>query len=550
MGMDISKKIFYLNREQEELHTQTRAKELGLPYISLTSYPLVKEILSIIPEEFAAKYEIIPYLKIGKDVKIGVTNPENPEMVEFLKQYSRDLNVVFRMSVVSNTSFLYGISMYERYKKSAFDEVNKQREKKEEIFNIDIKDIKSAAEAAKQASVTKLLDTLLVGAIKLNASDIHIEPAENDFLVRYRVDGVLQDVVSLPVASFKQIISRIKYLSALRMDLNDQPQDGRFSFSGPEELEIDFRVSIMPSAFGESVVMRLLGQEMAILKLDSLGFRPDALAAIREAIYKPHGMILTSGPTGSGKSSTLYAILTELNKPGVKIITLEDPIEYKIKGVEQSQVKPGAGYEFSDGLKASLRQDPDILMVGEIRDGETAEIAVQAALTGHLLLSTIHANSAPAVFARLLEIGVKPFLLSGSINIIMAQRLVRKLCVHCQEQYSPDTETWGTIKNSLSPLQTRLAPEIAAKLDQDRITLPKAKGCDKCNMTGFSGRQVIIEFLVPNVKTEELISHAASILEFEEESRREGMITMEQDGLIKVLEGTTTVEEVWRVTKS
>jgi type IV pilus assembly protein PilB len=285
------------------------------------------------------------------------------------------------------------------------------------------------------------------------------------------------------------------------------------------------------------------------MSLDKLGVRNDALAAIRTAISKPYGMILTSGPTGSGKSTTLYAILMELKKPGVKIITLENPVEYRIDGIEQSQVSAEAGYDFATALKASLRQDPDILMVGEIRDAETGETAVQAALTGHLLVSTIHANSAPAVFARLIEMGVKPFLLSGSINLIMAQRLVRKICDHCKEEYKPRPEVWQEAKNVLLPIAKRLPAKIGELLTSEAPTLMKGKGCKFCSETGFSGRQLIIEVLVPDENIESLIARKGTITEFKKAAAAQGMITMEQDGLIKSLEGTTTFEEVWRVTR-
>jgi type II secretory ATPase GspE/PulE/Tfp pilus assembly ATPase PilB-like protein len=337
------------------------------------------------------------------------------------------------------------------------------------------------------------------------------------------------------------------------MDIEDKPQDGRFSFEYQNDEgnndSLDLRVSIMPSTYGESIVLRLLGQEKSILTLEKLGFRADALELIQKAISKPNGMILTSGPTGSGKTSTLYAVLMELKKPGVKIITLENPVEYRIEGIEQSQVKPGQGYEFAEGLKASLRQDPDILMIGEIRDPETAEVAVQASITGHLLLSTIHANSAPAVFARLLEIGVQPFLLSGSVNLIMAQRLVRKICPKCQEKYLVNEEIWKEIKTVLAPVKTRLSSNIQTLLSSEKVELVRGKGCKVCNNTGFSGRQVIVEVLSPDDEIETLISKKASIAEFEKTASKNGMVTMEQDGLVKVLEGITTVEEVWRVTK-
>jgi len=546
--VNINDTIYSVNRQQEEQHVEERAKKLGLLYASLAGYPMVKEVLDLVPEEKAIRFQIIPYLKIGTAVKIGIVNPDDEEVKNFISQLSETTKLTFTQVLISTTSFYHGISYYEKFRQQV-SEKEKETAQKDAPPEVNITDLKSAAEAAKKVNTTKLLDTLLIGAIQLDASDIHFEPAEDSFLTRYRVDDILQDVVSLPLPQYKQLLSRIKYMSKLRMDISDKPQDGRFSFAGPKNTEIDFRVSIMPSAFGESIVLRLLGQEKAILTLASLGFRQDALLEIQKAIHRPHGMILTSGPTGSGKSSTLYAVITELKKPGVKIITLEDPVEYKIPGIEQSQVETDSGYTFALGLKASLRQDPNILMVGEIRDLETAEIAIQAALTGHLLLSTIHANSAPAVYARLLELGAKPFLLSGSINLIMAQRLVRKVCPYCQQAYSPDPTMWQNILTVMSPIKEKLSPEILEKLGPNPPQLVRGTGCVKCNQTGFKGRQVIVEILTPNDTIEALIAKRASISEFERAATTLGMITMEQDGLTKAISGTTTIEEVWRVTR-
>lgn len=548
--VDIQQRLSALNRAQEERHTEELAKKANLPYIDLVGYPLVEEIINLIPEEIAIEQKMIPYLKVGKSVKIGLVDPLNKVTFDFLTKLSKEAGLVFIPTVISQTSFYYGISVYEKFRKDKIV-VETEKEQVQKNFEEEIKDMKSAAEALKKSNITKLLDLVVTGAVKTKASDIHVEPEEETFLIRYRIDGILQDVVDLPISQFRQFTSRIKYLAKLRMDIEDKPQDGRITIPIPGSDEIDLRISIMPSTWGESVVIRLLGQEKSILSLDRLGIRPDALVAIREAISKPYGMILTSGPTGSGKSTTLYAIIMELNKPGKKIITLENPVEYRIEGIEQSQVKPGAGYEFVDGLRASLRQDPDILMVGEIRDSETAEIAVQAALTGHLMISTIHANSAPAVFARLIEIGVKPFLLSGSVNIIMAQRLVRKICLACQVTYQPRPEIWQEVKKILLPIKDRLNKKFQAIVEE--TTLPElihGKGCEKCNQSGYSGRQQIIEVLVPDDEIEALIAKKATISEFEKIASVKGMISMEQDGLIKALQGITTIEEVWRVTKS
>lgn len=544
---DIKNTIYRLNREQEERHTEELAKKLNLPYVLLTGYPLTPEVLSFISEEIAVKLKAIPYLKVGKTLKIGLVDPTSKSAVDYLNQLAKTTGLQFMPTVISNTSFLYGLSIYEKIKEEKVKEKEELVEKEENVES-ELNDIKSIGLAAKKVSTTSLLETLILGALRVKASDIHVEPGESAFLIRYRIDGILQDIVSLPLLTYKQLLSRIKYLSKLRMDIINKPQDGRFSIKVSEG-NIDLRISIMPSTWGESIVMRLLGQEKSILVLDKLGFRPEALSALREAISKPYGMILTSGPTGSGKSSTLYAILMELKKPGIKMITLENPVEYRIDGIEQSQVDSDAGYSFADGLRASLRQDPDILMVGEIRDTETAEIAVQAALTGHLMISTIHANSAPAVFARLIEIGVKPFLLSGSINLIMAQRLVRKVCLNCIEKYQPRSEIWAEVKKIIMPVASMLSPEIQKLIAAENVFLVRGKGCKECNNTGFKGRQVIIETLIPDENIEGLIAKKATISEFTKAAAAQGMVTMEQDGLIKVLQGTTTIEEVWRVTK-
>lgn len=546
---DINKTIYFLNREQEERHTQEAAQKLNVPYINLSSYPITEEVLNLIPKEAALRFQVVPYLKIGLNVKVGVTNPSDKTTTDYLNKLEQQTKMKYLPVLISRSSLFYGILAYEKEEKEKQEEADKQQKEKEETFEEEVSDLSSAASAAKKVTTTRLLDVILNGALKTHASDVHLEPAENDFLIRYRIDGVLQDVVRLPKNSFKTLLARIKFLAKLRMDISAEPQDGRFSVKSKEGENIDLRISTLPSSGGESVVMRLLGQEIEMMDLDKLGFRPDALAVLRAAISKPHGMILTSGPTGSGKSSTLYAMLKELNKPGVKIITLEDPVEYRIPGIEQSQINKEEKYTFALGLRASLRQDPDIVMVGEIRDPETAEIAIQAAMTGHLLLSTIHANSAPGVFVRLLEIGVKPFLLAGSVNLVMAQRLVRRICLVCKEEYTPRPEVWQEIQKILESVKPTLDTNLQTILNSSNPTLSKSRGCDKCRQSGYSGRQALLEVLTPADEIEQLVAKKASIAEFQKTAQSLGMISMEQDGLIKVLQGVTTVEEVWRVTK-
>lgn len=547
--VDLDQKLFNLRRQDEEELTKALADRLGLSYIDLVGYPFAAELYLLFPAEIMEQLAFVPYLKIGKEIKIAVLNPANDKLKNYLDEYSRANNSKFIYSVVSKTGLLYAIDYLGQQQGEQQKKALAISQHQEDLID-KVKTTADIAEAAKKVTTTELLDLIMVAAAKMNASDIHMEPGASDFLVRYRIDGVLQDVLRMNVSAYKFLLSRIKFLAKLKMDVTTEPQDGRFSIKRGSD-EIDLRVSALPSAYGESIVLRLLGQEMSIKKLTDLGFRPDALEIIEKAISRPHGMILNTGPTGSGKSTTLYAMIVELKKPGIKIISLEDPIEYRISGVEQSQVDPEAGYTFADGLRASLRQDPDILMVGEIRDQETAEIAVQAALTGHLLLSSLHSNTAAAALPRLLEIGVRPFLLAGSINLIMGQRLVRKVCQKCAEPFTPTEPVWEEIKNMLLPIKDRIEPQIAAMLELPvaEVKFKRGIGCVACNKSGYSGRQVVAEVLVPTAEMETLIGRQATIAEFTKTALSEGMITMEQDGLIQVLKGATTTTEVWRVTK-
>jgi len=547
--VDIDEKLFNLRRQDEEELTLALSKRLGFPYIDLVGYPFATEIFTIFPVEMMGKYKFAPYLKIGKNIKIAITNTPSEEIKKYLDGFSQANNIKYDFSLVSKTGLLYVLNHFADQQQELQKKALAITEHRADLIST-VKSIDDIAKAAQKITTTDLLDLILISAARMNASDIHIEPGQDDFLVRYRIDGVLQDVLKMKISAYKFLLSRIKFLAKLKLDVSSGPQDGRFSIKRGDD-EIDLRVSTLPAAYGEGIVLRLLGQEMSIKKLSDLGFRPDALKIIEEAISRPHGMILNTGPTGSGKSTTLYAMIMQLKKPGIKIISLEDPIEYKISGVEQSQVDPEAKYTFADGLRAAMRQDPDILMVGEIRDQETAEIAVQAALTGHLLLSTLHSNTAPAALPRLLEIGVRPFLLAGSINLIMAQRLVRKICAKCAEEYAPREALWAEIKTVLDPIAERVEPEIKQKLalPASQAKIRRGVGCPACNQSGYLGRQVIAEVLVPSAQMEELIGREATISEFYKTALAEGMITMEQDGLIQVLKGVTTTTEVWRVTK-
>jgi len=396
-------------------------------------------------------------------------------------------------------------------------------------------DIQSFTKQLQNANTTQILELILEGAVSLNASDIHLEPQEKDLRVRFRIDGVLQEVARLPRETHKNLLSRVKFMAKMGLNINNTPQDGRFS-QVVNGRHFDFRCATLPLVNGENIVIRLLEQEAQFYTLTQLGFRKDMAEKLAGVIKRPQGMILNVGPTGSGKTTTLYSILNELNTPGVKIITLEDPIEYKIEGIAQSQIDPTRGFGFAEALKGSLRSDPDIIMVGEIRDTETANIALQAALTGHLVLSTFHANNAPSTLIRLVEIGVHPYLLSGSINVILAQRLARKICTQCREQYKID-------KMMLNYLRV--------KMPQYKIpgSLWRGRGCPVCSGTGYKGRIAIGEILVPTPDIEDLIIRHVSLTQVTELARRQEGLTLEQDGLLKAISGITTLEEVFRVTR-
>lgn len=547
--IDLNQYIGQLNREKEETDAQNTARRLGLSYFVLTGYEIGAKMATIFTDEEIENLQIIPYLRVGDELKIGVVDPENDLVNMRLQALATETGLRVIPVKITASSFHDAIPAYREAKEKMIQDQNLQIQTKLRNQELTVDSIEQVAGLVKRASISDLLDIVVKGASALSASDIHMEPRESDFVIRYRIDGILMDVVILPSHTHYQILSRIKFLCSMKMDVQGKPQDGGFTINIGEGKKVDLRVSVMPSNYGEAIVIRVMGQEGSLVSLDEFGFRADALVAIKEAVSKPHGMILTSGPTGSGKSSTMYAIITYLRKPNVKIITLENPVEYKIEGIEQSPVHPGDGYEFADGLRASLRQDPDILMVGEIRDVDTAEISIQAALTGHLLLSTIHANSAPSVYIRLLDIGVKPYLLSGSINLIMAQRLIRKVCPDCREEYVPTPEEWARVKSLLIPIEEKLAKSTQDLINTQTPKLCRGKGCDKCHQTGYKGRQVIVEYLVPDEKIEALVSQGSSLSGFDTIAREMGMISMQQDGFIKVAEGISTIEEVERVTK-
>ena len=411
---------------------------------------------------------------------------------------------------------------------------------KREIKNIS--EFKEKIKAFLEKRVTEILEIILGGAITLDVSDIHIEPKGEEAKLRVRIDGILEDVLLLDKKIYENLLSRIKLLSGIRLNVTDRPQDGRFSIL-IDKAAIEIRASTLPAEFGESIVLRILNPK-GLIDLEALGLREDLLDIFNKEIKKPNGMIIVTGPTGSGKTTTLYAFLKKIQKPEIKVITIEDPIEYHLEGISQTQVDSRAGYNFANGLKSIMRQDPDVILVGEIRDLETASIALQAALTGHLVLTTLHTNDAAGTIARLQALGEKPVNIAPAINIIVAQRLIREVCRKCAEFEKPPRQFLEKLKNELKSLPPQVKiPEIGGELK-----IPKIKGCRDCNFTGYRGRIGIFETFLVDDEMEKFILTSPSIAALREVAIKKGMVIMKQDGLIKVLEGITTIEEVERVT--
>jgi len=412
------------------------------------------------------------------------------------------------------------------------------KEIEEEIKNVS--DFKEKVENSLNKSVTEILEIILGAAISLDASDVHIEPEEEKTKLRSRIDGVLEDILFLEKKIYETLLSRIKLLSGIKLNITDRPQDGRFSIL-MKGLPIEIRASTLPAEYGESIVLRVLNPK-SLIDMEALGLREDLLNLFKKEIKKPNGMIIVTGPTGCGKTTTLYAFLKKIQKPEIKIITIEDPIEYHLKGISQTQAAPKKGYDFASGLKSIMRQDPDVILVGEIRDLETAEIALQAALTGHLVLTTLHTNDAAGTMARLTSLGAKPSNIGPAINMAIAQRLIRKICQKCRKLQSPSPEEIKKLKKELSSLKIKV-PRITKVLK-----IPKVKGCKSCNFTGYRGRIGIFETFLVDDEMEKFILASPSIAVLREKAIKKGMVTMKQDGLIKVLEGVTTIEEVERMT--
>lgn len=532
-------------REGEEETVSGYARKIKMPYLDLHVFPVDQENLGLISEDDAKKYGVVVLRRFGDEVKIGLIDPDNEETVNFLLELEKKEGVKINKYLVSKSSIERAWKSYESIRLiDRLDLMSVQLDKDSlNKFEEEIKNLVDLEKRIKKISTTEVISIIIAGAVKLEASDIHFEPRkEAKIRLRYRIDGVLQDVAEFESSIYPSILSRVKMISSMMINVRDVAQDGRFSVASKEN-EIDVRVSVLPGNHGESIVMRLLNQDISNLKIDKLGLEGIAYERLTNEAEKKQGMIINSGPTGSGKTTTLYAIINMINTPDKKIITIEDPVEYKIKNIVQTQVEKEKGFSFANGLRAIVRQDPDVILVGEIRDEETANIAIQSSLTGHLVLSTIHANTSAGVIPRLIDLGVKPTLINSSINACVAQRLVRKLCDHCKEKYKPAPETVDVLKKMISLISPKAKIEVPKKID----FLWRSKGCPKCRGIGYKGRVGIFEILKLTPGVKEKIEKMESAEKITKAALEDGMMTMEQDGIVKTLKGYTSMEELSRV---
>jgi type IV pilus assembly protein PilB len=516
---------------------------MGIPFVDLTGKEIPKKTLQIISETVAKNNNVIIFKKDGNKLRVAMIDPNNIQIIDYLRKKT-GFDIV--PCLTTEKSIKDALKQYKKSLQAEFGEII--NEEKDEAEGKDLEKI------AEDLPIIKIVDTLLEHAILQAASDIHIEPDEKEVRVRYRVDGVLHDAMNLPREVLFGIVARIKVLSNLKLDEHRVPQDGRFKIK-IDDKKISFRVSIIPVFAGEKIVMRILDDSAQGVGLESLGLLSDSLDRVQRAITQPNGIFLVTGPTGSGKTTTLYTILSLLNKPEVNISTIEDPIEYQVSKINQTQVKSKVGMTFAVGLRALLRQDPDIIMVGEIRDKETMQISLNAAMTGHLVLSTLHTNSAAAAIPRMTDMDAEPFLIASTVNTVVAQRLVRKICPDCKEAYKLNKKEldelgkkvdFDSIVKSLNKNKKDLSKEIKKVEDMEFY---RGKGCKTCNEEGYKGRMGIYEVLEVTDEIKKLISQNVTAGEIEEKAIEEGMNTMMVDGFIKALEGFTSLEEVLRVTK-
>ncbi len=539
-------KMEEISLKEKEGQVKAAAGTQGVPYLDLAGFPVSAEALRLVSQELAERIKTVCFFfNASEQIRLGTV--ERTDEVEALaKDLAERQHAEVKVYLISEHSLERVLKLYANLpivKPVSKDIVISDEEL--ERFSVGVDNLPSLQDKFKNVSISDIITLIVASALKVNSSDMHIEAEEKGIAVRYRIDGVLHDVATLPPEQWKQFVSRIKLLAELKINVSDRPQDGRVTLKLSSG-SLDVRVSTLPTTYGESVVMRILHSGSKGVTFDDLGLTGTSYERLKREILRPNGMVITTGPTGSGKTTTMYGVLRTLNKPGVKIITLEDPVEIKMEGVNQSQVDTTKGYTFAKGLRSILRQDPDICMVGEIRDLETAEIAIQMALTGHLMLSTIHTNSAAGAIPRFLSMGVKPFLLAPALNCVIGQRLVRRICESCPEEVTLTAEQLERVTKELAVL-----PESDKKdVDLAQLHFYRGKGCSACSSLGYKGRVGIYEIFSMTKEIEQIIlSENVSEYTIQELATKGGMVTMVQDGILKALRKITTIEEIFRVTE-
>jgi type IV pilus assembly protein PilB len=544
-GRGLEDAILDLKLLDAESLMKAKAAGASLPYIDLRQVVVDQNILSTIPRELSLKFQAVTFAKTTDTMSVAMLDPNNVQAIEFIEKKT-GLRVSPYMASVD--SIKRALDQYQDISGEVGEALRGVETDTTKTVDLN----KESVDLVQDAPVTRAVNTIMEYAAKARASDVHIEPREKSVKVRYRIDGVLHDTMNLPTHILPALVSRIKILANLKIDEHRVPQDGRFGIK-VDNRDIDLRVSMSPTVFGEKIVIRLLDKSGGVITLEDLGIRGNAYNIIDAGVRRPHGMVLSTGPTGSGKSTTLYAILNKMNKPEINIITLEDPVEYQVDGVNQIQVNAPVGLTFASGLRSILRQDPDVIMVGEIRDAETAGLAVQSALTGHTVLSTLHTNSAAGVLPRLLDMDIEPFLVSSTVSTVIGQRLVRKICSKCKEKYQASPSLAEAILKEVgkylpSKTDKSLNADVGYKdlpfVEDKEVWLYRGKGCDECRNTGFQGRMGIFEVFPVTPEIEKLLLTHATTTEIQNAAVAQKMVTMREDGFLKALEGITTIEEV------
>ena len=539
-GGKLGETLIKLGFVAEEDITECLSQQFGVPSINLAHFEIDAAIIKLLPVEVARKYNILPVNKTGATVTIAMADPTNVfamDDIKFMTGYNVEPVVASELGIKTAIDNYYGSTSSLELKKVMEDLQQSESADLEVLEEEEDMDLAAITDSAGEAPVVKLVNLILTDAIKRGASDIHIEPYEKEFRVRFRIDGTLYEIMNPPLKLKDAITSRMKILAKLDISEKRLPQDGRIKLKmklNDKNKELDFRVSVLPTLFGEKIVMRLLDKDNLRLDMTKLGFEPESLVAFEEAIFKPWGMVLVTGPTGSGKTNTLYSALSKVNSPEVNIMTAEDPVEFNLPGINQVQMKESIGLNFAATLRSFLRQDPNIILVGEIRDFETAEIAIKAALTGHLVLSTLHTNDAPSTINRLMNMGIEPFLVATSVQLIAAQRLARRVCSNCKEPVEITPQALMNIGYKKEEVGT--------------FTVYKGRGCEKCNNTGYKGRVALIEVMAIDDAIRDLILSGGTAIDIKKRAAETGMISLRRSGLIKIKDGTTTIEEVVRET--